>query len=517
MGCADSHNIDLRDALASLFFENRRIFKELLSLNRPKSRASTLKLRSTLTDAEAFDDEQGEDTTLKELFPRGVGAFVTATRNADANPHPHHQTLHFSSLDIDEVDDDDDGQDYSNESLLYRRGRYRQNTPTKEEAVKYASIHYHGKSNRLNDPFVFERPEKIMSHVQLREVMTECLTTKSEKDDQCRNDNKPLETLESHLYDFLESFHKSGDTDEIKDWFLAMSKAIRNDASFDWEISVFGKMLQNNLPESFITNQRVLRENAEKMLRKIVVSDEWASRMYEGISVDKYEEVIRHLFNQKDANEIMRRIKDPVRKTAKQRLLVVQSLSRGKVKYQHAMEVLMTFNMNLQDDFLVDFNQIFRKVDTSRDGYINNSQIMDLVRRVATIPGVREGTDAYSLLLDAKAATLRSVKRLRRATYSELVEKFTDLLGARWSLGVKKNGRYNYHDKLKTTMMDKNRGERMEKETATPREQMEKDARDEAKKNSPREGGFTVEDTPMMNLTRSNKGNPMIPVASRKN
>merc|ERR1719440_2073092 len=100
----------------------------------------------------------------------------------------------------------------------------------------------------------------------------------------------------------------------------------------------------------------------------------------------------------------------------------LEALTREHCRYLHGIECLLTFNMHLQDDFLHDFVIAYRKVDLGKDGVLNTSEIGDLVNLFGTVDSIKEGSSYHSALREAKATTLRNIKKARRLTFSETVD-----------------------------------------------------------------------------------------------
>jgi hypothetical protein len=295
---------------------------------------------------------------------------------------------------------------------------------------------------------------------QTREIMIGVLEGKKAKDAQCRSMNVPTLTLEAYLFEFLERRYNSEGPDDIKEWFSALSRAINKFGVLDSDICVFGKMLRNMLAESFPNQQRVLLSTAERMVKEQVSTTVWSQRNYFGVPLEVFDKVATHMFNSKDSAEICKRLRDPVPRTGKRGRANLEALSRQHLRYQQGIEVLLTFNMNLQDDFLSEFIQNFRKSDAGRDGMLNYNELSDLVSRFGTVEGVVEGASAYMSLQDAKASTLRNIRlhcTARKLTFSETVDQFMDLCSARWTTTGKRGTRYQYHDALKNSLAQRNK------------------------------------------------------------
>jgi len=409
-------------------------------------------------EEESFSGSDEDYDPQDEMEFTGVASFVAlAKKPAVAVPRPadgrNQSIAAFFHDDSDDDDEDDVEDDLMRTSGSTRRFRTDSVISGHDSLVtsKYTKIHTDCKA-RLFSALDVDKPEKAMTVGQLREIMSGCIQMKKEMDEGRKANHMQAITMENYLYEFLEKRYNSNDEAEIREWFIALSKSITKFSTFDSDICIFGKMLRNSLPESFPDQQKVLRNTAEKMMREELPASIWSARMYNGIPLKTFEKVVYHMFNQKDGHDIMKRVKDPLQRGGKGGAAVMEALAREYVRFQHAMETMMCFNMNLQDDFLADFVQIFRKIDAGKDGTISSNEITLLINRMASTESVKEGTASYLLLENSKASALRTCKRSRRLTFSEAADMLTDLVSARWSVLGKKGTRFNVHENLKNQL-----------------------------------------------------------------
>jgi len=319
-----------------------------------------------------------------------------------------------------------------------------------EDGPLYGNIHKGCNIRLLTVQSEINPDEKQISLGQLHDIMLGCVKGKAEDDAQHKKLGQSCITLESFLFDFLQERYNSSDPGEIKDWFHTLSKGINKYGLFNSEFAIFGKMLKNQLPESFPGMQRVLEGCAEKHLKKEIGEADFAYRDYRPIPLQAFDKVANQLFAPKDAAEIMRRVKDPVPKAGKRYAASMEALSRGGVNWRIGLEIIRTFNMNLQEDFLADFITEFRNLDRMHDGTLVQADLQQLVNKYGTLEGVQDGSSQhFTMLADAKASTLRAIRKHRRMTFSEAAVAFVELQQARWSISGKKGIRYQYHDKLK--------------------------------------------------------------------
>lgn len=467
------YDMALLDALRELHGESKKLFQAAVKMvGQPESLGesnATLRMDLGDSDMESLSGDEFFNSIMATPF-NGVSSFVQAARKPASEKSVFARDSAFQSFAFDDEHEEDDPVDREQEDDEVKMKPQLQFDNDGRDSLmptsfsKYTKIHTNCKA-RLFNLLDIERPEKVMTLGQLREIMTGCIDGKKEKDVRCKASGLQMLTLENYLFEFLELRYNSGDTNEIKEWFVALSKAINKFGVFDSDICIFGKMLRNLLAESFPDHQSVLRNTVEKMMRQEVPCSVWNEKNYNGIPLKVFEKVAYHMFNQKDAADIVKRLKDPLPKTGKRGAANLEALSREHVRYHHGIEVFMTFNMNLQDDFLHDFIMAFRKLDACKDGTLHSGEISDLINRFGTVESAKEGSSAYTLLSDARASTLRTVKRARRLTFSECVDNFTDLLSARFSVTGKKGTRYQFHDSLKASLVQ---AASQEKQSETP-------------------------------------------------
>jgi len=171
------------------------------------------------------------------------------------------------------------------------------------------------------------------------------------------------------------------------------------------------------------------------------------------VPIKAFQKVVHNLFNTMDGADIMKRVRDPLPKHGIKYTTNMNKLSQDRVCWKHGVEVILTFNMNIQDDFLADFVKAFQKVDAHHDGTLTAGELQQLVNIYGNLDWVQDGSLEYTMLADATNATLRNIKKFRRLTFSETTVQFIDMLNARWALSERKGKRYEYHDRLKTALV----------------------------------------------------------------
>lgn len=258
--------------------------------------------------------------------------------------------------------------------------------------------------------------------------------------------------MEQHLYSFLTKRYVTKPV--IMEWASAIFRAIQRFAGSECDVAVFGKILQNSLSESFPAVQDTLRATVQQLLRAQLeqkhsqrspteIDALWRDRLRSGVPLNECDEVVCYMFNEQDSSDVCSRLKT----FAAGRPSPVSEMP--VVPYRDFVQQLLHFQMQLTVDFLSDFVAIFREVDSDDDGAIADGELEELVDRLAD---VRNAVSA-SALEQARTAALESIAKREedhnasggtgtfgRATFSECVDLFTELISARWAATGKSHG-----------------------------------------------------------------------------
>jgi hypothetical protein len=92
-------------------------------------------------------------------------------------------------------------------------------------------------------------PGRVLSLKQLKDVIDEIYQSKTRFDEKCRENRLPRETMEQHMYTFLN--HKYGLKSLIIEWASAIINGVKKFSPTDNDVAVFGKQLRNECDEEF--------------------------------------------------------------------------------------------------------------------------------------------------------------------------------------------------------------------------------------------------------------------------
>ena len=129
------------------------------------------------------------------------------------------------------------------------------------------SIQNNNTSIRKNsdDKNQYFRPKnKILSLKIVKDIISEIYTSKATFDKKCIESGKPRETLEQHMYTFLNQ--KYGLKNLIIEWASSIIYAIKTYSNEDAEVYLFGKILRYELDEESLFILIKLQENISQLL-----------------------------------------------------------------------------------------------------------------------------------------------------------------------------------------------------------------------------------------------------------
>jgi len=130
-----------------------------------------------------------------------------------------------------------------------------QNTIKKNENDNsmYAQTKHYGemntKSNAGNSMIIGPTAARVLTKKMMKDVIEEIYESKSQFDKKCFDAKLPRETMEQHMYTFLNQ--KYGLKNLIIEWASSIINAIKMYSAEDNDICVFGKILRNECEEEF--------------------------------------------------------------------------------------------------------------------------------------------------------------------------------------------------------------------------------------------------------------------------
>lgn len=257
---------------------------------------------------------------------------------------------------------------------------------------------------------------KVLTLRQLRDTIEDIYASKSKYDIKCAETHLPRETMEQHMYTYLNQ--RYGLKHIILEWATAIIQGIKKFSAEDNDVAVFGKILRNEVDEEFRFVQRQLKETVHELLRvyvkgkKPLKSDEEIHQMVRkkvngNILEEEWVDIVKYMYNNEDAVTIIMRIRDILKHQAQprrtRRSVVPMTRSQAAkedepvlLSYNEFIRILLDFQLEGHERFLSRFVRVFKQYDTDRNGIVNEQEFRAILRSVD--PGKSE--EDVSALLD---------------------------------------------------------------------------------------------------------------------
>lgn len=110
---------------------------------------------------------------------------------------------------------------------------------------------------------------KTLTLKQLKDFIAEIYESKLKFDQKAVENKLPRETLEQHMYTFLNQ--KYGLKSLIIEWATTIINGIRRFSQEDNDVAVFGKILRNECDEEFRFVQEQVKNTVAELLKVIIL------------------------------------------------------------------------------------------------------------------------------------------------------------------------------------------------------------------------------------------------------
>ena len=164
------------------------------------------------------------------------------------------------------------------------------------------------------------KPQRVLSLKQLKEQFISLIyDSKMKFDRKCKDAHLPRETMEMHMYTFLNQ--RYGLKSLIVEHASAIIQAVNKYSTIDNDVLVFGKIIRNEIDEEFRFVQKQLKETVVELLRvKLkgtfhLKTDAQIARMVISrcrgyVEPEEWKDIIRYMYNHEDGLAIMVLVED---------------------------------------------------------------------------------------------------------------------------------------------------------------------------------------------------------------
>lgn len=259
---------------------------------------------------------------------------------------------------------------------------------------------------------------KVLTLRQLRDTIEDVYASKSKYDIKCAETHLPRETMEQHMYTYLNQ--RYGLKHIILEWATAIIQGVKKYSAEDNDVAVFGKILRNEIDEEFRFVQRQLKETVHELLRvyvkgkKPLKSDEEINQIVRkkvngSILEEEWVDIVKYMYNNEDAVTIIMRIRDILKQQAqprRSRRVATAGSLRSQPKeeppvlltYNEFIRILLDFQLEGHERFLSRFVRIFKQHDTDRNGIVNEQEFRTILRAVDPSKSEEEVTALLDLI-----------------------------------------------------------------------------------------------------------------------
>ncbi|KAL0490135.1 hypothetical protein AKO1_009358 [Acrasis kona] len=285
------------------------------------------------------------------------------------------------------------------------------NTSPKQLLQQSMKEKFNDPSTKSKLPLQPIKSNKTLSLRQTKEIIDEIYASKAKFDQKCVDNKLPRETMEQHLYTFLNQ--KYGLKNLILDWASAIIQAVKKFTSEDNDVAVFGKILRNEIDEEFRFVQKQLRETVAELLRVYLkgkysrkvdgeIQQMLAQRMSGSLNEDEWVDIIKYMYNKEDSVNVIIKVNEGIRQLRAKKSRrpntgnsSSNSSSRtpdddvddddkgaNKIPYVEFLRVLLNFQLRGHERFLTKFVRLFRQFDADKNGILNELEFRHLLLHI---------------------------------------------------------------------------------------------------------------------------------------
>ena len=249
---------------------------------------------------------------------------------------------------------------------------------------------------------------RVFTLKMMKEIISNIYTSKISFDKKCIMNKQPKQTMEEYMYIYLNQ--KYGLKNMVIEWATNIINGIRTFSSEDTEISLFGKILQNELEESCHLLINNLKENINTILLNILKAENPFKDEYElnsmknkliknDIPPEKTQQIIENLFDEKGREVLFEKINTQINN--KRALMMKNNNIKGKytreemnkiiynkqnecnyVQYDFLFDICLEYQIKLHIKYLKPFVKLFQSIDINRDGILDEEQFVHLIKNM---------------------------------------------------------------------------------------------------------------------------------------
>ena len=249
---------------------------------------------------------------------------------------------------------------------------------------------------------------RVFTLKMMKEIISNIYTSKTAFDKKCVINKQPKQTMEEYMYTYLNQ--KYGLKNMVIEWATNIINGIRTFSNEDTEISLFGKILQNELEENCKLLISNLKENINSILLNILKTEnpfksdgdiiEMRNKYIKNeIPPEKTQQIIETLFDEKGRKILFEKINTHINN--KRNIMMKNNSVKGRltreemnkimfskqnecnfVQYDFLIDICLEYQIKSHIKYLKPFLKLFQSIDTDRDGVLDEEQFVLLIKNM---------------------------------------------------------------------------------------------------------------------------------------
>ncbi|KAG9392482.1 EF-hand domain [Carpediemonas membranifera] len=230
---------------------------------------------------------------------------------------------------------------------------------------------------------------RYLSDRQVTDFIQSVMRSKTEYDEKVKTHGLPPETLQEHLFSYLN--HRYGLRQLVMDWAASLRHALRQREKTDIECKLFLKMLRNDIDESFYSVVQDLKQSIAELLANVIankfdhrgrhdpaVESKLQSRLKGLVPDDEWVEVVRAMYGHDDCLALIATLKGRSK-------AATGPANQGKhvIPFAQFISTVLEFQMLGHDRYLMKFRTLFRQFDQDGDGALTTDQFGHFISTVS--------------------------------------------------------------------------------------------------------------------------------------
>jgi len=240
---------------------------------------------------------------------------------------------------------------------------------------------------------------------QVKDLIFDIYLQKVKYDDKCAENGQPIETMEEYMYIYLNRVY--GLKTLIIEEARGFIEGVKKYSSIDSDVALFDKILKHECDEDFRlvfsdikkAMGNILREHfkIKYKLKAETEINEMVSNTQKGEIAETYwMMIITQMYNKEDCTKLEEFIRAKMnesegctrlssRKMTREEVIQSKVKRTGNIRYSDFQKVVLDFQLATHEDYLRNFNDLFKGIDKERNGILNERQFRELLNRMRLV------------------------------------------------------------------------------------------------------------------------------------